>query len=202
MGVKSKLEARQVPVPTLRSHRLVQTKAPSSAKRLRWKEKVLRPGGEALIEAERRVPCRWQTGRSAPLPLCPYRRPRGKALARKSRGGKRVEESNLTLSVHTHTPQKGEGGRGDAMRRGPNTIRRGEAGVESNHSRGRPLPAQNHKEVETRERERQHARLWASKRCRSPLVSVLSPASSSNTESPIASIPNQDHKRTTTLTLL
>ena len=86
MGVKSKLEARQVPVPTLRSHRLVQTKAPSSAKRLRWKEKVLRPGGEALIEAERRVPCRWQTGRSAPLPLCPYRRPRGKALAQVKRG--------------------------------------------------------------------------------------------------------------------
>ena len=43
-------------------------------------------------------------------------------------------------------------------RRGPNTIRRGEAGVESNHtSRGRPLPAQNHKEVETREREREAA---------------------------------------------
>jgi len=106
--------------------------------------------------------------------------------------------------THTHTHRRGRQA-GEMRRRGPNTIRRGEAGVESNHtSRGRPLPARNHKEVETRERERerQHARLWASKCCRSPLVAVLSPASSSNTESPIASIPNQDHKRTTTLTLL
>ena len=63
--------------------------------------------------------------------------------------------------THTHTHRRGRQA-GEMRRRGPNTIRRGEAGVESNHSRGRPLPAQNHKEVETRERERQHARLWAS----------------------------------------
>ena len=105
-------------------------------------------------------------------------------------GGAQVPSFEIT---HTHTQRRGRQA-GEMRRRGPNTIRRGEAGVESNHtSRGRPLPAQNHKEVETRERERerQHARLWASKRCRSPLVSVLSPASSSNTESPIASIPTK-----------
>ena len=119
-----------------------------------------------------------------------------------SHGGAYVPSFEIKHThTHTHTHRRGRQA-GEMRRRGPNTIRRGEAGVESNHSRGRPLPAQNHKEVETRERERQHARLWASKRCRSPLVSVLSPASSSNTESPIASIPNQDHKRTTTLTLL
>ena len=115
------------------------------------------------------------------------------------------EPKSQVLRSHTHTHRRAGRQAGEMRGRGPNTIRRGEAGVESNHtSRGRPLPAQNHKEVETRERERerQHACLWASKRCRSPLVSVLSPASSSNTESPIASIPNQDHKRTTTLTLL
>ena len=109
----------------------------------------------------------------------------------------------LRSNTHTHThTQKGEAGRGDAEER-PKYDKGRRGRVESNHtSRGRPLPAQNHTEVETRERERQHARLWASKCCRSPLVAVLSPASSSNTESPIASIPNQDHKRTTTLTLL
>ena len=39
---------------------------------------------------------------------------------------------------------------------GRDTIRRGEAGVESNHTwRGRPLPAQNHKSKSRRERERE-----------------------------------------------
>ena len=44
-------------------------------------------------------------------------------------GGRQWEESNLTLWVHTHThTQKGEGGRGDALRRGPNTSDETETG--------------------------------------------------------------------------
>ena len=48
-------------------------------------------------------------------------------------------------------PQRGEErGQGESQR---DTIRRGEAGVESNHTwRGRPLPAQNHKSRRDRER--------------------------------------------------
>ena len=56
--------------------------------------------------------------------------------------------------THTHTHRRGRQA-GEMRRRGPNTIRRGEAGVESNHtSRGRPLPAQNHKSKSRRERVR------------------------------------------------
>ena len=54
--------------------------------------------------------------------------------------------------THTHTHRRGRQA-GEMRRRGPNTIRRGEAGVESNHTwRGRPLPAQNHKSRRDRER--------------------------------------------------
>ena len=68
--------------------------------------------------------------------------------------------------------------------------------MESNHtSRGRPLPARNHKEVETREREREAA-------CAPLGEQVLSLAACScfitglvvEYGSPIASIPNEDHK--------
>ena len=120
-----------------------------------------------------------------------------------SHGGAYVPSFEIKHThTHTHT-QKGEAGRGDAEERPKyDKERRGRGGIEPPREADHCQPEITRKSRRERERERQHARLWASKCCRSPLVAVLSPASSSNTESPIASIPNQDYKRTTTLTLL
>ena len=68
-------------------------------------------------------------------------------------GGAQVPSFEIKHThTHTHTHRRGRQAV-EMRRRGPNTIRRGEAGVESNHtSRGRPLPAQNHKSRRDRER--------------------------------------------------